>query len=397
MLAHLPPLGWNSWNTFGDKISDALIREMADNMVSHGYRDAGYEYLVIDDCWSLRDRDASGRLVPDPEKFPFGMKSLSDYVHGKGLKFGMYSCAGVMTCAGYPSSYDHEFTDAETFASWGVDFLKYDFCNFPQTGDCRTRYQTMAMALKSTGRDIIFSACNWGRSDPWTWMRSAGAHMYRSTGDIMDNYRSFTDIFKSQLKNLSMSANGCFNDMDMLTVGMSGKGNVGFGKACTYEEYRMQFSLWCLCGVPLMMGADLRTLQPEYESLMKNPDLLRIDQDEECRPPYPIRIGSVFTGNPDPKEGEMPWREIPDASYTLFRHLSDGEFALAFINFSEAETVIHLEMVDLGLPVSSGFALRVRDVYTGEDLGRKTDYFNPTVPGHDMRLYICRLEKDHAD
>ena len=134
MLAQRPPLGWNSWNTFGEKINDALIREMADHMVSHGYRDAGYEYLVIDDCWSLRDRDENGRLVPDPEKFPFGMKALSDYVHSRGLKFGMYSCAGVMTCAGYPSSYDHEYTDAETFASWGVDYLTYDFCNFTETG-----------------------------------------------------------------------------------------------------------------------------------------------------------------------------------------------------------------------------------------------------------------------
>lgn len=141
---------------------------MADTLVSRGYRDAGYEYLVIDDCWSLRDRNDAGLLVPDPEKFPSGMKAVADYVHAKGLKFGMYSCAGVMTCAGYPSSYDHEFTDAETFASWGVDFLKYDFCNFPETGDCRTRYQTMSMALKSTGRPILFSACNWGRRGPGT-------------------------------------------------------------------------------------------------------------------------------------------------------------------------------------------------------------------------------------
>ena len=394
MLAARPPLGWNSWNTFGEKISDSLIREMADYMVDHGYRDAGYEYLVIDDCWSLRERDSDGRLVPDPEKFPYGMKDLADYVHGKGLKFGMYSCAGVMTCAGYPSSYDHEFTDAETFASWGVDYLKYDFCNFPETGDCRTRYQTMSMALKATGRDIVFSACNWGQKEPWKWMRSVGAHLYRSTGDIMDNYKSFTEIFKSQLDNLCMSGVGCFNDMDMLTVGMDGRGNVGFGKVCTYEEYRMQFALWCLCGVPLMMGADLRGLKPEYVSLMQHPDLLRIDQDEEARPPMLIRRGSIFTGNPDPKEGEMPWRQIPDSSYTLFRHLSGGEFALAYINLSDAESVIHVEMVDLGLPVSSGFSLQVRDVFTGEDLGRKTDFFNPVVPGHDMKLYLCRLVKN---
>ena len=393
MLAQKPPLGWNSWNTFGPNISDALIREMADTLVSRGYRDAGYEYLVIDDCWSLRDRNDAGLLVPDPEKFPSGMKAVADYVHAKGLKIGMYSCAGVMTCAGYPSSYDHEFTDAETFAAWGVDFLKYDFCNFPETGDCRTRYQTMSMALKSTGRPILFSACNWGRHDPWNWMRSVGAHMYRSTGDIMDNYRSFTDIFKSQLGNLSMSAPGSFNDMDMLTVGMGGKGNVGIGKVCTWEEYRMQFALWCLCGVPLMLGADLRSVAPEYEALMKHPDLLRINQDEECRPPYLIRQSSVFTNNPAPKEGEMPWREIPDASYTLFRHLSGGEFALAFINLSEAESTIHCELVDLGLPVASGFALSVKDVFTGEDLGQKSDYFNQQVPGHDMRLCLCRMVK----
>ena len=394
MLAACPPLGWNSWNTFGEKINDALIREMADYMVDHGYKEAGYEYLVIDDCWSLRERDSDGRLVPDPEKFPYGMKDLADYVHSKGLKFGMYSCAGVMTCAGYPSSYDHEFTDAETFASWGVDYLKYDFCNFPETGDCRTRYQTMSMALKATGRDIVFSACNWGQKEPWKWMRSIGAHLYRSTGDITDNYRSFTDIFKSQLDNLCMSGVGCFNDMDMLTVGMDGRGNVGFGKVCTYEEYRMQFALWCLCGVPLMMGADLRSLKPEYVSLMQHRDLLRIDQDEEARPPMLIRRTSVFTGNPDPKEGEMPWRQIPDASYTLFRHLSGGDFALAYINLSDAETVIHVEMVDLGLPVSSGFSLQIRDVFTGEDLGRKADFFNPVVPGHDMKLYLCRLVKN---
>ena len=394
MLAARPPLGWNSWNTFGEKINDALIREMADYMVDHGYKEAGYEYLVIDDCWSLHERDSDGRLVPDPEKFPYGMKDLADYVHSKGLKFGMYSCAGVMTCAGYPSSYDHEFTDAETFASWGVDYLKYDFCNFPETGDCRTRYQTMSMALKATGRDIVFSACNWGQKEPWKWMRSIGAHLYRSTGDIMDNYRSFTDIFKSQLDNLCMSGVGCFNDMDMLTVGMDGRGNVGFGKVCTYEEYRMQFALWCLCGVPLMMGADLRSLKPEYVSLMQHRDLLRIDQDEEARPPMLIRRTSVFTGNPDPKEGEMPWRQIPDASYTLFRHLSGGDFALAYINLSDAETVIHVEMVDLGLPVSSGFSLQIRDVFTGEDLGRKADFFNPVVPGHDMKLYLCRLVKN---
>ena len=166
MIVKTPPLGWNSWNTFASNINEALIREMADFMVNEGYRDAGYEYLVIDDCWSLKQRGADGRLVPDPEKFPHGMKAVADYVHSKGLKFGMYSCAGVRTCAGYPGSYDHEFVDAQTFADWGVDFLKYDYCNFPSSGNCKARYLTMSMALKATGREILFSACNWASRSP---------------------------------------------------------------------------------------------------------------------------------------------------------------------------------------------------------------------------------------
>ena len=391
MIAQLPPLGWNSWNTFGEKINDELIRQMADFMVSAGYRDAGYEYLVIDDCWSLRERGEDGRLVPDPVKFPHGMKALADYVHEKGLKFGMYSCAGVQTCAGYPSSYDHEFLDAQTFADWGVDFLKYDFCHFPESGNCRTRYQTMSMALKATGRPILYSACNWGQQEPWKWMRSVGAHMYRSTGDIMDNYVSFTDIFRSQIENLCMSANGCFNDMDMLTVGMCGQGNVGLGKVCTFEEYRLQFSLWCLAGVPLMLGADLRSLSPEYVSLLQNRDLLRIDQDEECRPPLLIRRGAVTFQNPEPREGEFPWTQIPDMSLTFLRHLSNNEFVLAFINLHEQESPIHCEFVDLGLPVTSGYALEMRDVFTGEVIPARRDFFNRNIPGHDLSLYLCRM------
>lgn len=211
----------------------------------------------------------------------------------------------------------------------------------------------------------------------------------------MDNYVSFTEIFKSQLDNLSMSGNGCFNDMDMLTVGMCGKGNVGLGRVCTYEEYRLQFGLWCLAGVPLMMGADLRSLAPEYRALMQHPDLLRIDQDEECRPLYLIRKGSVTTSNPNPGEGEFPWRQIPDSAYTFIRHLSNQEFALAYVNFSEAEATIHCEWADIGLPVSSGYALELKDVFTGEQLGAKTDYFNPVVPGHDMKLFLGRLVKVH--
>ena len=159
MLAQTPPMGWNSWNTFGSNINEQLIFEIADAMVDKGYRDAGYEYLVIDDCWSCRERDRSGKLVADPEKFPHGMKYVADYVHSKGLKFGMYSAAGIMTCAGYPGSYGHEYQDAHTFAEWGVDYLKYDLCHYPGSGDVRNSYLTMSMALRSTGREILFAGC----------------------------------------------------------------------------------------------------------------------------------------------------------------------------------------------------------------------------------------------
>lgn len=393
-LAQLPPMGWNSWNTFGWQINEQLIFEMADLMASQGYREAGYEYLVIDDCWSLRERGKDGRIVPDPEKFPHGMKKVADYVHSKGLKFGMYSCAGVRTCAGYPGSYDHEFVDAQTFADWGVDFLKYDFCNFPQSGNCKARYLTMSMALKATGREILFSACNWGMEEPGEWMRAIGAHMYRSTGDIMDNFVSFTDIVKSQLKKLCMSGNHCFNDMDMLTVGMEGKGNVGLGKVCSYEEYRLQFVLWCLCGVPLMMGADLRTLAPEYRALMLNPALLRINQDAECRPPYIVRRDSVCIPNPD--DAQAPWAHPADTAFVLLRHLTDNEFALFYANLSDADAEVHCEMADMGLPVTGGVALDMTDVFSGEHLGPQKDSFNPHIKAHDCRLFLCHLVKDNA-
>ena len=207
MLVNLPPMGWNTWNTFGSNISDALVRESADAFIDLGLKDAGYSYVVIDDCWSKKLRDPeTHRIVPDPEKFPKGMKSLADYIHDKGLKFGMYSCAGQRTCADYPGSFDHEFLDAKTFAEWGVDFLKYDYCYHPGRISGDLLYRRMGMALRESGRDILFSACNWGSEDVWSWIRSTGAHMYRSTGDIFDNPESFRKIMASQITNFNASA-----------------------------------------------------------------------------------------------------------------------------------------------------------------------------------------------
>ena len=317
MIAVKPPMGWNSWNTFGKDINETLIFQIADTLVEKGYRDAGYEYLIIDDCWSLKERDAAGNLVPDPEKFPHGMKAVADYVHSKGLKFGMYSCAGILTCAGYPSSYDHEFQDAALFAEWGIDYLKYDYCNFPKNADCVNRYQTMSMALKATGRDILFAACNWGSENSWNWMRSIGAHTYRSTGDIFDNFRSFMGIFQSQLEHLCQSGPYCFNDMDMLTVGMYNQGNVAIGKPCTDSEYRMQFSLWCLAGTPLIMGSDIRNIPPQMERLLLNKKLIAINQDPECRPPYLVGKRSVMVPEENTDEAVEPLRMVKDKLLTF--------------------------------------------------------------------------------
>lgn len=391
MIAAKPPMGWNSWNTFGQNINEELIMDTADVLVRNGYKDAGYEYLIIDDCWALKERDEKGNLVPDPQKFPHGMKAVADYVHKKGLKFGMYSCSGILTCAGYPSSYDHEFQDARQFADWDVDYLKYDFCNFPQNADCMNRYHTMSMALKATGREILFAACNWGREDSWNWMRSIGVHTYRSTGDIFDNFRSFMNIFHSQLEHLCQSGPYCFNDMDMLTVGMYNQGNAAIGKVCTDSEYRMQFSLWCLSGTPLIIGADIRNIKPEMEKLLLNPELIAINQDIECRPPCLIGRQVVAVEEEDKENAMEPMRIIGEKLYTFIKHLSNHEFVIAYYNLFEEEKEISCIFADAGLPYSSGYGFQMNDVFTGEDIGIKRDYHIVSVPGHDCKLYRCRL------
>ena len=374
MLAQKPPMGWNSWNTFGKDISEALIMEIADVMVEKGYKDAGYEYVIIDDCWSLKERDENGRLVPDPEKFPHGMKYLADYIHSKGLKFGMYSCAGVMTCAAYPSSYGHEYVDAATFAEWEIDYLKYDFCFFPKSGNCRNAYLTMSMALRSCGREILFAACNWGVEEPWTWMRSIGVHTYRSTGDIFDNFKSFRDIAQSQCKNLSMSAPGCYNDIDMLIAGMYGKGNVGIESGCTDDEYTMHFALWSLYSAPLIMGADIRSVNEVSEKLMKNRGLITINQDAEARPPFIVSDGENWS-----------------KCCALLKILSGNEYAIGFFNFADEENSYYglqcnAFLTDMGVPYESGMALDLTDVLTGEKLGKVRDLLKIDVRPHSCRI-----------
>jgi len=374
MLVHRPPMGWNTWNTFGHKISDQLIRESTDAFIQLGLKDAGYQYIVIDDCWSKKQRDPeTDRLVPEPEKFPYGMASVADYVHSKGLKFGMYSCAGQRTCADYPGSFDHEFLDAETFASWGVDFLKYDFCYKPQGIDGPLLYRRMGMALRASGRDILFSACNWGSDNVWQWIRSTGAHMYRSTGDIFDNPESYRRIAMSQLDKLGTSAPQCFNDIDMLTVGMYGKGLVGT-TGCNDADYRSQFALWCMFSAPLMLGCDIREMNETTRRLVTNPDLIRINQDAEARPPM---------------ESRHPWNE---KMVTLLKHLDDGSYALAFFNMDEKDGETFATFSDFGLPAHAGYDVQVRDVFTGEEAVHR-EYMRVKAPAHDCLVYIAKLVK----
>ena len=371
ILAQTPPMGFNTWNTFAENINEKMLFEITDMIVEQGYRDAGYEYVVIDDCWSLRERDEDGNLVPDPEKFPNGMKYVADYVHSKGLKFGIYSCAGTRTCAGFPGSFDHEFQDARLFAAWGVDFLKYDYCYFPSNGDGKQRYLVMAQALRASGRDILFSACNWGSHEPWNWMRSIGAHMYRSTGDIWDNFPSTANIMKSQMDKFNANAAGCFNDMDMLTVGMNGKGHVGDENGNSYLEYETQFAYWCFCASPLMMGADIRKVGEEYRTLLQHKGLIALNQDAECRPAWMVK----------------EW----NGCNFFMRHLADGEFAIGIFNFHENNQYAVAMFSDLGVPTGSGVKLALTDVMTGEELAPRRDDIMVEVKGHHFRIFRAKF------
>lgn len=379
MLCTKPIMGWNSWNTFGHDINEKLIMEVADAMILEGYRDAGYEYVIIDDCWSLKER-VNGKLVPDPVKFPHGMKYLADYIHAKGLKFGMYSCAGVMTCAGYPSSYGYEFEDAKMFAEWGVDYLKYDFCNFPESADCKNAYLTMGLALRNSGRDIVFAACNWGVQDPETWMRSHGAHTYRSTGDIHDNRQSFVDIFKSEYRNTCHNGPGCYNDMDMLIVGMHGDGHVGLG-GCTSEEYMMHFAMWAVMGSPLIIGGDIRNMRSEDKEILLNKNLIAINQDADQCPVFPL---------------ETMARIHLDKMFAVGKLLSGGRIAIAVFNTDEenkyCRTMIPFD--DLGIHANTARSVRLTNAVTGEEIGVFKDAFYTHVEENRCLVMIGEIIED---
>jgi len=383
MLGLKPPMGWNSWNTFTWDINEQLIRDVADVFVRDGYKDAGYEYIVIDDCWSLRQRDENGNLVPDPQKFPSGMKALADYIHSKGLKFGIYSCAGTHTCAGYPGSFEHEFQDAALFAEWGVDFLKYDYCFKPRNVSGELLYKRMNLALRNCGRDILFSACNWGADNVYDWIRESGAHMYRSTGDIQDSWESIKNIALSQLDKGRYTSSFCHNDMDMLVVGMYGGSNSSWISAkiggCTDVEYKTHFSLWCMMGSPLMIGCDIRKANQATKDILLNRDMIAINQDVESRGAYRIK--------PEPQ-----WFHTNEA-FMLVKVLSDGDLAIGFFNLTDSTRELSLQFWDLGLPYASGFSLLLYDCWEHKELGVFRERFNPVVPAHDCVVVRAKLVK----
>ncbi|MEK4436294.1 glycoside hydrolase family 27 protein [Paenibacillus sp. FSL K6-2862] len=382
LMGFAPALGWNSWNTFTWDINEQLIRDVADVFVTEGYLDAGYEYIVIDDCWSLKERNADGNLVADPAKFPSGMKALADYIHDKGLKFGMYSCVGTHTCAGYPGSFEHEFQDAALFAEWGVDYLKYDYCFKPRHISGELLYKRMSLALKNCGRDILFSACNWGEDNVYEWIRESGAHMYRSTGDIRDNWQSVKDLALSQLGKQSYTGSFCHNDMDMLIVGMYGGSNndfIGTIGGCNDTEYKTHFSLWSMMGSPLMIGCDVRKANQATKDILMNPDLLAINQDAEAPGAYRIK--------PEPQ-----WFHTDDV-FMLVKVLTDGDLAIGFFNLSDSQRELSLQFWDMGLPYAAGYSLTLYDCWEHKELGVFRERYAPVVGAHDCLVVRAKLVK----
>lgn len=369
-LAQTPPMGWNSWNKFGCDVSEKLIREVADAMVSSGMKDAGYIYLNIDDCWH-GTRDSLGFIRPDPERFPSGMKALADYVHSKGLKLGIYSDAGTKTCGGRPGSRGYEYQDAITYAQWGIDYLKYDWCN---TGELNPKeaYITMRDALYSAGRPVVFSICEWGNGKPWLWGAEIG-HLWRTTGDIVDcwdcelghgNWYSngIMKILDMQKDLRQYAGPGHWNDPDMMEV----------GNALTLSESRAHFTLWCMLAAPLIAGNDVRSMSKEIKDILTDKDVIAIDQD-------PLGVqGFKFYDYGDIEVWVKP--------------LHNDNWAFCFLNRADIAKNIEFEWTE---PIHDGVsgkniefksAYKMVDLWTKKDAGTTAVPFKAIIPAHDVIL-----------
>lgn len=372
-LAQTPPMGWNTWNKFACNIDEKLIRQAADQMVSTGLKDAGYTYIVIDDCWH-GNRDSLGFIHEDKQRFPSGMKALADYIHSKGLKFGIYSDAGSKTCGGRPGSRGHEYQDAITYASWGVDYLKYDWCD-TEGLNALGAYSTMRDALYSAGRPVVFSLCEWGNNKPWEWAKDIG-HLWRTTGDI---YHCF-DCKKDQggwyswgvLKILDMqdglrryAGPGHWNDPDMMEV----------GNGMTVAEDRAHFSMWCMLAAPLMAGNDLQNMTAETRNILTNKEAIAIDQDSL---------------------GVQGFRyQVRDSVETWFKPLQNGDWAICFLNRSTVKKQIQfdwaLEKVKDDFarkdPDFGSVIYKIRDIWNHKDLGSTKKTFKTEIGSHDVGFF----------
>lgn len=366
LVAATPPMGWNSWNFFAGRVTDQDIRNAADQMVSTGMKDAGYVYINIDDTWE-GDRDADGVLHTNA-KFP-DMKALADYVHSKGLKLGIYSSPGPQTCARYAGSLDHEVQDAQLYASWGIDYLKYDLCSFraavmtAKAADDKAEqmklmiaaYKKMDDALKATGRPIVYSFCQYGWDAVWEWGPSVGANLWRSTGDIQPNWNSVYTILNMQAGLAKYAGPGHWNDPDMLEVG-NGR--------LTLAENRTHFSMWAMLAAPLLAGNDLPNMSPEIKAILMNKDVIAIDQD---------KLGH---------EGTRVYSEGEVDVWT--RHLSGGAMAIAVVNAGPdrvATHPIHLSLAKLGLHGTQ----TATDLWTGKEM-QLSDNMPLEIPAHDILL-----------
>ena len=372
-LAMTPPMGWNSWNTFGTSIDEKLVKETADIMVSSGMAAAGYNYIVLDDGWMIRERDANGDLIPDPVKFPGGMKAVIDYVHSKGLKFGLYNCAGTQTCAGYPGTRGYEYQDARFYAKLGIDFLKYDWCN-TQGITAKEAYTTMSNALKTAGRPIVFSLCEWGDNQPWEWGKPVG-NLWRISGDI---YPCFDCEFKHEEGNWSSwgfmkivemrkdirkySGPDHWNDFDMMEV----------GNEMNNTEDKSHFAMWCMMASPLVAGNDFRKMSKETLAILTNKELIAVDQDK-------LGIqGFKYSA----EDGLEVW----------VKPLSDGNWAVTFLNRSEVAKKVNFDWkkqtikdVDFGYEANfSKTVYKLKDLWKNKEIGTTKKNFTADIAPHDV-------------
>lgn len=380
-LALTPPMGWNSWNTFQANIDEKLVKQTADLMVSSGMKDAGYTYLVLDDGWMAHERDAkTGDLIPDPVKFPSGMKALVDYVHGKGLKFGLYNCAGTKTCGGYPGTRGYEYQDARFYAALDIDYLKYDWCN-TEGITAKEAYGTMSKALKTAGKPIVFSICEWGDNQPWTWAETYG-QLWRTTGDISacfdcenkhDTWSSWgvmkiVDMRKDIRK---YAGPGHWNDPDMLEVGNGMK----------VKEDRAHFSLWAMMAAPLIAGNDIRKMSKETQDILINKEVIAIDQDARGVQGYATLIG--------------------DSLEAWIKPLQNNNVAVCFLNRSQRSQTIKYDWSKMPVAdsVSGTFInfnnanFMLRDVWKKANAGDTKKPFNATIPAHDVVMLMLTKEK----